>query len=97
MDNVLQVLDREIGYLKSQNATLDAALTTAIKERDDARTQTKLTAARAEAAEKECAALREQLAAIPATMSRAEWDARIDKLHELTPAGTLEEVNHELS
>jgi chromosome segregation ATPase len=103
-EHVIGALDEHIAYqnwlLKIEKESREKAE----KERDEAQTllsaareQIKLTSARAETAERERDALKAQLAAVPATMSRAEWDAHMDALHDGKCAGTLEKVNHELS
>jgi predicted nucleic acid-binding Zn-ribbon protein len=97
MEHVLKALNLELGFLYNQLDLAKSEIADLKKERDTARDQLKLTSGRVEAAERECAALREQLSKVPTTMSRAEWDAHMDKLHDFKPAGPLEAVNHELS
>jgi hypothetical protein len=104
MDHILKALDEHIAYQNWLLKTETAAREKAEKEQDEAQTllaaareQIKLTSARAETAERERDAFKAQLAAVPATLSRAEWDAHMDAIHDFKPAGALEKVNHELS
>jgi chromosome segregation ATPase len=89
MDRVLKALDRELAFLTFQLECAENEVKQAHTERDEAkeslktsREQVRLTSARAETAERERDALKAQLAAVPATMSRAEWDARKDTLKD---------------